>query len=73
MCLRRAKLVPWTDENCTDIETEQIEPNDDYFMTGRREESLPNEELMKKISELKRDKTQYKVFTDLEMVSEIKY
>ena len=67
--LRRAKLVPWTCEDCSDIKTEQEEPNDDYFMTGRRGESLPSDELVKKLSELKRDKTKYRVFTDLEMVN----
>jgi hypothetical protein len=29
--IRRAKLVPWLNNDCTDICTEQSEPNDDYF------------------------------------------
>lgn len=66
--MRRAKLVPWTNEDCTDIETEQEEPKEEYFQAGRKDETLPNEQLLKKLSNEKKEI--YRVFTDLEMVKE---
>ena len=32
--LRRAKLVPWLETDCTDIDTKQEEPNEAYFMVA---------------------------------------
>ncbi|XP_015110656.1 tubulin--tyrosine ligase-like protein 12 [Diachasma alloeum] len=39
--LRRALLIPWVDADFSGENFLQTEPGDDYFMSGRREETLP--------------------------------
>ncbi|XP_011301933.1 tubulin--tyrosine ligase-like protein 12 [Fopius arisanus] len=39
--LRKALLIPWIDADFSREDFLQTEPGDDYFMSGRREESLP--------------------------------
>ncbi|XP_063985288.1 tubulin--tyrosine ligase-like protein 12 [Diachasmimorpha longicaudata] len=39
--LRRALLIPWVDADFSSEDFRQTEPEDDYFMSGRREETLP--------------------------------
>ncbi|CAF1350503.1 unnamed protein product [Adineta steineri] len=65
---RRAKLVPWTDDDLAeDIDYEQIEPNEQYFNTGRESESLPSSDKYS-IIDLTKVNRIINVFTDVELI-----
>ncbi|CAF1229561.1 unnamed protein product [Adineta ricciae] len=66
--LRRAKLVPWTDDDLTeDVEYQQTEPDEQYFNTGRESETLPSSDTYPVIDLTKLNRT-IKVFTDVELI-----
>lgn len=62
---RELMLLPWEDHDFSDESFEQIEPSTEYFLQGRIEESLPEEELTPVI-----DRNQpLKVYSDYEFVN----
>ncbi|CAF1222382.1 unnamed protein product [Rotaria sordida] len=66
--IRRAKLVPWTEDDLSgDIDYQQTEPNEQYFNTGRENESLPSSDNYPRIDLTKLNRT-INVYTDIELV-----
>ncbi|CAF4822353.1 unnamed protein product [Rotaria sp. Silwood1] len=65
---RRAKLVPWIDDDLSDdIDYQQTEPNEQYFNTGRENESLPSSDNYRIVDLTKLNRI-INVFTDIELV-----
>ncbi|XP_053597060.1 tubulin--tyrosine ligase-like protein 12 [Microplitis demolitor] len=67
---RRALLLPWVDHDFTDKSFTQIEPDEQYFLSGRIPETLPqiNESVNSQNGESKKDKL--KVFSQYDIVSQ---
>uniref|UniRef100_A0A6V7MDL2 Tubulin--tyrosine ligase-like protein 12 SET-like domain-containing protein n=1 Tax=Bracon brevicornis TaxID=1563983 RepID=A0A6V7MDL2_9HYME len=64
--LRRALLIPWQDFDFSSTDFLQVEPDNDYFMSGRREETLPDATMG--AENFNKNEGKLKVFTEYKYV-----